>query len=103
MPRKEEPSFYVILRKSFFKNELFRMRLSSGEIIFNCLQGEKESFSVPFSKISRIVVYEGPAREIEICTKDEVIFGNFKSTVTLNRAIKIFESFFGGKFSHVRS
>lgn len=101
MARKEAPSFYVLLRKSFFKNELFRMRLSSDGIVFKCLQDQKESFRVPFGKIVRIVIYEGPTREIEIQTKDEVIFGNFKSTVTLNRAVKILNVFFGKKFSHV--
>lgn len=103
MAKKEEPTFYVLLRKSFFRNELFNMRLSNGEIVFKCLQDEKKNFTVPFSKIVRILVYENPAREIEIRTKDEVIFGNFKSTKALNRAIEVFGTLFGKKFSHVHS
>ncbi|MEN3008371.1 hypothetical protein [Pseudothermotoga sp.] len=101
MAGKKIPSFNISLRKGFFKNELFKMCLSNDDIIFKCLQDKSKNFTTPLEKVTKIAIYEGKSREIEIRTKNEVIFGNFNSTRTLNRAINIFGSFFGEKFSRV--
>jgi hypothetical protein len=93
--------FNVVLRKGFFKNELFKMRILQDQIQFQCVEDKRHSFSVPFNKINRVLIYKASNREIEIDTVEEVIFGNFKSNKSVNRAFELFESLMKGKVSYL--
>jgi hypothetical protein len=84
--------FNVVLRKGFFKNELFKMRILQDQIEFRCVEDKRHSFSVLFNKINRVLIYKTSNHEIEIDTVEEVIFGNFKSNKSVNRAFELFES-----------
>lgn len=84
--------FNVVLRKSFFKNELFKMSILHDRIDFQCVEDKRHSFSVLFNKINRVLIYKTSNHEIEIDTVEEVIFGNFKSNKSVNRAFELFES-----------
>ena len=93
--------FNVVLRKGFFKNELFKMRILQDQIQFQCVEDKRHSFSVPFNKINRVLIYKASNHEIEIDTVEEVIFGNFKSNKSVNRAFELFESLLKEKVSYL--
>jgi hypothetical protein len=93
--------FNVVLRKGFFKNELFKMRILQDQIQFQCVEDKRHSFSVPFKAITHVLIYKTSNREIEIDTVEEVIFGNFKSNKSVNRAFELFESLLKGKVSYL--
>jgi len=91
----------MILRKSFFKNELFKMSILHDRIDFRCVEDKRHSFSVPFKAITHVLIYKTSNHEIEIDTVEEVIFGNFKSNKSVNRAFELFESLLKGKVSYL--
>ncbi len=91
----------MILRKSFFKNELFKMSILHDRIDFRCVEDKRHSFSVPFKAITHVLIYKTSNHEIEIDTVEEVIFGNFKSNKSVNRAFELFESLMKGKVSYL--
>jgi hypothetical protein len=93
--------FNVVLRKGFFKNELFKMRILQDQIQFQCVEDKRHSFSVPFKAITHVLIYKTSNHEIEIDTVEEVIFGNFKSNKSVNRAFELFESLLKGKVSYL--
>jgi hypothetical protein len=93
--------FNVVLRKGFFKNELFKMRILQDQIQFQCVEDKRHSFSVPFKAITHVLIYKTSNHEIEIDTVEEVIFGNFKSNKSVNRAFELFESLMKGKVSYL--
>jgi len=93
--------FNLVLRKGFFKNELFKMRILQDQIQFQCVEDKRHSFSVPFKAITHVLIYKTSNHEIEIDTVEEVIFGNFKSNKSVNRAFELFESLMKGKVSYL--
>ena len=101
MTRRTLASFNMILRKSFFKNELFKMSILHDRIDFRCVEDKRHSFSVPFKAITHVLIYKTSNHEIEIDTVEEVIFGNFKSNKSVNRAFELFESLMKGKVSYL--
>ncbi|MGJ8454246.1 hypothetical protein ACSFC1_02955 [Pseudothermotoga sp. U03pept] len=96
-------SFRVSLRLSFFKNQLYQVNIKSSEIQFKCLEQEDQSFSIPLDQIRSVSVYGNPPREVEICTNNRVIFGNFRTTGIAHRAIEILRQVFGVNFVQIHS
>ena len=92
MTQRTLASFKVILRKSFFKNELFKMSILHDQIDFRCVEDKRHSFSVPLKAITHVLICKTSNREIEIDTIEEVIFGNFKSNKSVDRAFRLLES-----------
>jgi hypothetical protein len=70
-------------------------------IDFRCVEDKRHSFSVPFKAITHVLIYKTSNHEIEIDTVEEVIFGNFKSNKSVNRAFELFESLLKGKVSYL--
>lgn len=77
------------------------MSILHDRIDFRCVEDKRHSFSVPFKAITHVLIYKTSNHEIEIDTVEEVIFGNFKSNKSVNRAFELFESLLKGKVSYL--
>lgn len=94
-------SFNIMLKVSFFKNELHRISFKEKSVVFTNLEQKSKSFSVELDDIDGVYVYGNPIREIEIRTKNSIIIGNFKSTRTSNHALSILKNVFKEKLAHI--
>lgn len=98
---QKSKNFNVLLKISFFKNELYRIFCDGQKMFFKCLEGSDRNFTLSLSEINGIYIYGDPAREIEIRTKNRVIIGIFRSTKTSNRAVNILREALGEKLVRV--
>lgn len=98
---QKSKSFNVLLKISFFKNELYRVFCDDRKLTFKCLERVNKDFTIHLDEINSVCMYGDPAREIEIKTKDRVIIGNFRSTRTSNRVTFILKDIFKERFIHV--
>ncbi|MGB9820537.1 MAG: hypothetical protein ACPLVG_04200 [Pseudothermotoga sp.] len=89
--------FNILLKMSFFKNELYKVSFDENKMIFKCLEQSNKDFALPLDDIRSISLYGNPARELEIRTNSQVIIGNFKSTKTSNHAVSMLKEIFQEK------
>lgn len=91
-------SFNVILRRDFFKNELFKMYILKNLIRFECVENSLHSFTIDLNSITHIWILASK-HEIDIITTEEAIFGNFRSNRTMNKALGLLKELLGEKVS----
>lgn len=86
---QKSKSFNVLLKTSFFKNELYSISCDAEKILFKGAEEGNKDFAVSLNDIDSVYIYGNPPREIEIRMKDKVIIGSFESTKTYHQATSI--------------
>ncbi len=86
---QKSKSFNLLLRTSFFKNELYSISCDAEKILFKGTEEGNEGFALSLNNIDSVYIYGNPPKEIEIRMKDKVIIGSFKSTKTSSQATSI--------------
>lgn len=94
-------SFNVLLKTSFFRNDLYNVSCDTEKIFFKCLRHRSEDFAISLKDVDTLYIYGSPLREIEIRMRNKVIIGNFKSARAYRKAASILKEVFKERCFHI--